>query len=337
MITTNISQDSDSVALKCGHLSQFPENVCFSKQQFNSCLVGLSDNNTNLTGSYYVEVQSVPTLDKAKVLIKGKPLSPMRNGSKSGKRVLQYKPGYRALPRIHNAIEYLCRNQCSMVVLTFGKVYPTDKEARDLFAIFRKRVNRYLKNRKFRYLWVIEVQQRGAPHFHIITPDYICKDWLNNAWTEIVSEWLTKQGKQPEIMYPYVNGIRDFLKSKNYVTKGNTQKVLYKYLTKGNDIRPIEGKIYGMDTATSNAIKEVKTIICFDSESEANDFVINVFHRYQENGKQLRVYYDREANTKLYLDSLHTLRKVIKDSTVLLDSRKWLRKHVTAPQGLKER
>jgi len=45
----------------------------------------------------------------------------------------------------------------------------------------------YLRRRNIKYLWVLEFQQRGAAHFHILVSDYINKNELSNEWYNVVS------------------------------------------------------------------------------------------------------------------------------------------------------
>jgi len=51
--------------------------------------------------------------------------------------------------------------------------------------IFLKRLKRYCP--KINFLWIIEFQKRGAPHFHILVDHEIGKDWLSQNWYEIVN------------------------------------------------------------------------------------------------------------------------------------------------------
>lgn len=73
------------------------------------------------------------------------------------------------------------------VTLTYPNEYPedTEKVKRDIDA-FNKRFNRKFKNGF--YIWRLEFQKRGAPHYHLIVfnVSHIDKDWLSNAWYEVV-------------------------------------------------------------------------------------------------------------------------------------------------------
>ena len=44
----------------------------------------------------------------------------------------------------------------------------------------------YLRRRNIQYVWVLEFQKRGAPHFHVLISDYISKNELSERWYEIV-------------------------------------------------------------------------------------------------------------------------------------------------------
>lgn len=84
----------------------------------------------------------------------------------------------------------------SMITLTYGEVYPTDgKESK----VHLGKIINWLRDAGIckSYLWFLEFQQRGAPHYHIlIDQDVIlpkwraelalkwlkCSTWNNSAW-----------------------------------------------------------------------------------------------------------------------------------------------------------
>ena len=71
------------------------------------------------------------------------------------------------------------------VHLTYPRDYPSDgKKVKKHLDVFIKRLRRRYPDIK--YLWVIEFQQRGAPHFHIVVNQEIDKNWLSQNWYEVV-------------------------------------------------------------------------------------------------------------------------------------------------------
>ena len=69
------------------------------------------------------------------------------------------------------------------------------------------------------YIWVIEKQRRGAPHFHIITPNYIDKELVNKAWNGVVSKWQKQninEGVKQQQVYPNIGKV---FEAGKYMTK----------------------------------------------------------------------------------------------------------------------
>ena len=72
----------------------------------------------------------------------------------------------------------------SMITLTYGREHPTDgKTVKDNLRRFLQLLTR---DYSCSYLWVIEFQRRGAPHFHIMTTvPYVAhtdRVWVAMAW-----------------------------------------------------------------------------------------------------------------------------------------------------------
>lgn len=89
---------------------------------------------------------------------------------------------------------YKSRRRCRLVLrniaknmnVTFGLTYPAD------FPIDGRRVKEnlcallaWLRRRNLGYFWIIEFQERGAPHFHGFLTDYPID--LAEAWNKIIS------------------------------------------------------------------------------------------------------------------------------------------------------
>lgn len=78
----------------------------------------------------------------------------------------------------------------AMVTLTYPLEFPGDgREVKRHFANFMKALRRKLG--KMSYLWFLEFQKRGAPHYHILIdrPRKVSKDfkmWVSRSWYRIV-------------------------------------------------------------------------------------------------------------------------------------------------------
>jgi hypothetical protein len=69
------------------------------------------------------------------------------------------------------------------ITLTYPKEFPCNgKEAKAHLNAFLQ----YLRRRKIEYTWILEFQERGAPHYHIIASDSIPKAELSERWFKIV-------------------------------------------------------------------------------------------------------------------------------------------------------
>jgi hypothetical protein len=75
-----------------------------------------------------------------------------------------------------------------MLTLTYPSTWSlsSDDWKRDL-ANFEKRLRR--KYSRAAGIWVLEFQERGAPHYHLLIYNvpFVCRDWLARAWYEVVA------------------------------------------------------------------------------------------------------------------------------------------------------
>lgn len=72
-----------------------------------------------------------------------------------------------------------------MVTLTYPSEFPCDgKKVKQQLNVFLQR----LRRKGIKYLWFLEWQRRGAPHFHVLIDGLngLTKGELSNAWYEIV-------------------------------------------------------------------------------------------------------------------------------------------------------
>lgn len=135
------------------------------------------------------------------------------------------------------------KGYATMITLVFGKHYPSDKQAKKLLDIFLKRLRRFIPAKEFHYCWVAEKQKRGALHFHILTPEYVAKEWINENWNQVVNNWYARNDQHDKIQTLYPNVIAVY----------NAGAYLVKYLQKEGE--NIAGNGYNMSQATSEAIK----------------------------------------------------------------------------------
>ena len=71
------------------------------------------------------------------------------------------------------------------VTLTYPREYPKDgrvvKEHWDKF-----RAALVARWPGIKYLWVLEFQQRGAPHYHVLLSQWVPKKWVAEEWNRVV-------------------------------------------------------------------------------------------------------------------------------------------------------
>ena len=69
------------------------------------------------------------------------------------------------------------------ITLTYPENFPCDgRQTKAHLNVFLQ----WLRRQGIKYIWVLEFQLRGAPHYHIIASDYIPKAELSERWYKIV-------------------------------------------------------------------------------------------------------------------------------------------------------
>ena len=72
----------------------------------------------------------------------------------------------------------------TFITLTYPKDFPCNGiETKSHLNAFLQ----YLRRKKIKYIWVLEFQERGAPHYHIIATGFIPKEELSRRWYTIVN------------------------------------------------------------------------------------------------------------------------------------------------------
>lgn len=78
------------------------------------------------------------------------------------------------------------------ITLTYGKIYPDERGAKKHLRAFIKRLSRYVDigGKKYAWIWRLDYQDRGAPHFHLMVADlpFIGKEFLQMIWGEIIGQ-----------------------------------------------------------------------------------------------------------------------------------------------------
>lgn len=147
----------------------------------------------------------------------------------------------------------------TMITLTFGKNYPSDIIAKNLLDSWLKRLRRKIQATKedFHYCWVAERQTRGAIHFHILTPHYVPKHFINDSWSDVVNSYYIKQNEAHKTQKLYPNVIAVY----------NAGAYMAKYCQKQD--QDIVGNGYSMSQATSKSIKPISATLRKVSEEDA--------------------------------------------------------------------
>ncbi len=128
-------------------------------------------------------------------------------------------------PRSARRLRHTVRNSEDLlktfITLTYPMDFPCDgRETKKHLNAFLQ----FLRRKGTKFVWVLEFQARGAPHYHIIASDYIPK-------TELAERWYNIVGSGDEKHLRAGTGV-DFIKSKNQ---------LYGYLS--SYVKKLEQKI----------------------------------------------------------------------------------------------
>lgn len=84
----------------------------------------------------------------------------------------------------------------SMITLTYHNDFPDGVESKRQLQV----VLQYLRDRRIQYLWILEWQHRGVPHYHIwLDHEFddcpLSEDFSGNSWRPIVRSWLRASGQ----------------------------------------------------------------------------------------------------------------------------------------------
>jgi hypothetical protein len=198
----------------------------------------------------------------------------------------------------------------SELTLTYPAVWPEAEEVERQFKIFSDRLRRYIKKKygpeaEFYLVWVKEAQKRGAPHYHILTPYFINKNWLNDAWNDIIDKWQEREGLLKMPVYTSVNPVRNIGSFKEYMSKtsdriGRVSEAsrpggFAKYMTKGstkqrNEKNELEGRLWGMSSDTRVLLKDKEVLFEANNSEEINEIVWEIGERLKAKKVYCRVF-----------------------------------------------
>lgn len=109
----------------------------------------------------------------------------------------------------------------TFITLTYPENFPCNgKETKKHLNAFLQ----YLRRKGIKFVWVLEFQERGAPHYHIIASEFIPKEELSERWYKIVG-----------------SGDEKHLKAGTQIQSIKSKRHLYGYLS--NYIKKLDQKI----------------------------------------------------------------------------------------------
>ena len=231
-----------------------------------------------------------------------------------GKEIVQHGLNVKAKSKIKFAgrmIQYINQEvkgrsgKASFVTLTFGKRVPTHKEAKRLLDIFLKRMRRYF-GFNIEYVWVAELQKRGAIHFHILLSEYLPKQWLNNAWNEIANNWTKSAYGETQKLLPNVKGV---LLAGSYITK---------YISKEQN--KIHGNLYGISSSLRELMKPTITTQKMSNEDDAR-LIMDSAHDTLENLNLKAKSWNSGTTRQLWTNNALQVVKTIKQSILINQSK----------------
>lgn len=90
-------------------------------------------------------------------------------------------------PEARRRLRFLLRNTIDRMEVCLHLTYPAEFPASG--QVCKKHLRTFLdclRERKISYVWVMEFQRRGAPHFHLLIDSRLDKEWISKAWYRIV-------------------------------------------------------------------------------------------------------------------------------------------------------
>lgn len=203
-------------------------------------------------------------------------------GGGGGPRGRIYKMSRKSVDRLMFVLRETDMPLESMIVLTFGSVFPTSgKEA-------KASVNRWLSWLRYhkpttRYLWVMEFQRRGAPHFHVLLNFGVIEDdrdlyagrWASAALSGIVSP----NSDDYQELWMNIFRVHRFRKQwQNRKERDGIVRYMSSYLAKPYQKKiPKDYQDVGRWWSTSKGVADIEPVETYDiDESATRDYLLAV-------------------------------------------------------------
>ena len=142
--------------------------------------------------------------------------------------------------------------------------------------------------KEFKYMWALEWQERGAPHYHLLVESFVPHQWLAREWFNVVQSGDAKHfkaGTSVEACDDEKTGA--YYMVKHYGAKSKQKKVPTEYLNVGR-----------MWAASRKLARPVK-IGEVDIRTPGGKFVVRTLRRYTESKakpKRVRPIYGKRLN-----------------------------------------
>ena len=152
------------------------------------------------------------------VKVHGSPPNPSEKMSKRGNVTSFSKKSRKRLLEIIARLDDV--KQALFITLTYGQKFPTEAVANKNIKAFIRKLRAIWP--RIGIIWRRELQQRGAPHFHMIVFNvkYIPKNWIAMTWAETIAyEHLDFSQGEPLPPFTRIEAIDNKKKAMLYVSK----------------------------------------------------------------------------------------------------------------------
>lgn len=205
------------------------------------------------------------------------------------------KDSRRRLIKKVNKVDYKNREMPYWVTLTYPQRFPTDSQEykADLDA-FLKRLKR--KFGEVEYIWRLEFQKRGAPHYHLILflPDWegkiqYLRKWISRNWYEVAQRFWDRKDEKHLKAGTNCKRIKNYRQLISYVSK---------YMGKCDDkVKDTPGRVWAASTNWGDHIGSVvvsgKGLVRF----------IRIIRGYikSQGSKKMAKYMTKNPNTEVFI------------------------------------
>jgi len=228
------------------------------------------------------------------------------------------------------------KSYCSFTTLSFRRILPKDnEECKKLFHTFLKRV--YDKFGEIHYVWVQELQHGrymngkksyrmtngDAIHFHLLSPQYFDKVWINRCWNEIVMNHYYKKkyimpiefqqwSNELDLHCDYIRRLNrfqakettrqpekprksEFLLLPNVTAVYNASKYMSKYLSKSG--KELRGHQWNLSKRSKKIVKPIITKFDFNTVYACETFINRLIKKLRKNDIHLFKWRDYNDHT----------------------------------------